>query len=383
MEGGLARLRRTHHRRTATRVAGAALVVAAVVGAGALALDGTDRAAPPVDQGPVESPDPSPGGIVHGRERGGWGTPSYEVLSLPDAAAASFPAWSAFDQDTGRFLFIAEPGAFASAAGPQPSTPAGYEAQSESVRTMRVLAPGLDAPVATIHCVYQCNFMQSFGPGPDEVTTLVSPGINGRARMAQVWGFDGELRDEIDLSGVLYGRGIADLEWSPDGSRLAVSTFRGRSEPDCPGAPPTRPGVPNDGRIYLFDRAGDDPELVYRQRAQRPLERPPVFTDLAWSPDGDRLGLVSSTYCHHGQPESPKLLSLDVESGQAQTLYQFDDTYNDYFTSTDGFAWSPDGTRIAVTSGTDITEISSDGQPLTATRGNGTGPLAWLAPSDD
>ena len=201
--------------------------------------------------------------------------------------------------------------------------------------------------------------------------------------MAQVWGFGGVLRDEIDLSDVLYGRGTADLEWSPDGSRLAVSTFWGRSEPDCPGEPPTRPGVPNDGRVYLFDRAGGDPELVYRQRAQRPLEWPPVLTDLAWSPDGERLGLVSSTYCHNGQPESPKLLSLDVESGQAQTLYQFDDTYNDYFTATHGFAWSPDGTRIAVTSGTGIAEISSDGQPLSASRGSGSGPLAWLAPSDD
>jgi hypothetical protein len=384
VEAGLARLRRTHHRRTATRLAGAALVVAAVVGTGALALEGTDRAAPPVDQGPVENRDPSPGGIVHGVERGGWGTPSYEVLSLPNIDAASFPAWQAFDQDTGRFLLISEPGAIGSPTDPQPSTPAGYEAQAASVRTMRVLTPGLDAPVATIHCDHQCNFMHSFGPGRDEVTTPVFPGINGqRPRMAQVWGFDGELRDEIDLSGVLYGRGIADLEWSPDGSRLAVSTFWGAAEPDCPGERPTRAGVPNDGRVYLFDPAGGDPELVYRQRAQRPQERPPVLTDLAWSPDGDRLGLVSSTYCHHGQPESPRLLSLDVELGQAQTLYQFDDTYNDYFTATEGFAWSPDGTRIAVTSGTGIAEISSGGQPLTTNRGSGQGPLAWLAPSDD
>ncbi len=336
------------------------------------------------------SPNPNPNpnrGIVHGRERGGWGTPSYEVLSLPDIGTASFPAWSAFDQDTGRFLFIAQPGAFVSRADLQPSTPAGYEAQAESVRTMRVLAPGLDAPVATIHCDNQCNFMHSFGPGQDEVTAPVFLGISGqRPRAAQVWGFDGVLRDEIDLSGVLKGRGISDLEWSPDGSRLAVSTFPGASEPDCPGDSnwdSRRAVSPNEGAVYLFDRAGGDPELVYRQRAQRPLEWPPVLTDLAWSPDGERLGLVSSTYCHRGQPESPKLLSLDVESGEAQTLYRFDDTYNDYFTATHGFAWSPDGTRIAVTSGTGIAEISSDGQPLTTSRGSGQRPLAWLAPSDD
>ena len=134
---------------------------------------------------PEPNPNPNPNrGIVHGRERGGWGTPSYEVLSLPDAGA-SFPAWSAFDQDTGRFLFIAELGAFGLRTDPQPSTPAGYEAQAASVRTMRVLAPGLDAPVATIHCGRQCNLMHSFGPGQDEVTALVSPGIRG-TRMAQV-----------------------------------------------------------------------------------------------------------------------------------------------------------------------------------------------------
>ena len=296
VEAGLARLRRTHHRRTATRVAGAALVVAAVVGAGALALDGTDRAAPPVDRGPVENRDPSPGGIVHGVAPGPAGTPSSEVLSLPDAGAASFPAWQAFDQDTGRFLF--------SGFLTVETQPEGQDI-GLLVRTMRVLAPGLEKPVATIHCVEQCNWLHSFGPGRDEVTTLVSPVMRGR-RMAQVWGFDGVLRDEIDLSGVLYGRGVADLEWSPDGSRLAVSTFWGAWEPDCPGEPPTRAGVPNDGRVYLFDRAGGDPELVYRQRAQRPLDLPPILTDLAWSPDGERLGLVSSTYCRN----EPKRLGV-------------------------------------------------------------------------
>ena len=376
VDAGLARLRRTHHRRTATRVAGAALVVAAAMGAGALVLDGTDRTAPPVDRGPVENRDPSPGdgGIVHSVERRLAGTTASEVLSLPDVAAASFPAWQAFDQDRGLFLFSR---LFFSTDGGSP------EDIGRQVRTMRVLAPGLDRPVATIDCEVQCNVMHSFGPGQDEVTTLVTPGMRGKPRTAQVWGFDGVLRDEIDLSGVLYGRGLADLEWSRDGRRLAVSTFWGAFEPDCPGERATRPGVPNDGRVYLFDRAGGDPELLYRQRAERPLEWPPVFPDLAWSADGKRLGLVSSTYCHHGQPDPPTLLALDAKSGQAQTLHQFDDTNDDYMTSPHGFAWSPDGTRIAVTSGTGIAEISSDGQPLSPSRGSGTGPLAWLAPSVD
>ena len=63
-------------------------------------------------------------------------------------------------------------------------------------------------------------------------------------------------------------------------------------------------------------------------------------------------------------------------------LYQFDETYNDYWTATHGFAWSPDGTRIAVTSGAGIAELSSDGKRITPPRGSGTGPLAWLAPAE-
>ena len=56
VDAGLTRLRRTHRRRNTTRVAGAALAMACVVGGGALVLDGTDRTAPPVDQGPVDGP---------------------------------------------------------------------------------------------------------------------------------------------------------------------------------------------------------------------------------------------------------------------------------------------------------------------------------------
>ena len=196
VEVGLARIRPTHRRRRAARVAVAAAVVAGAVAVGAPVLDGTDRTAPPVDQGPVQNLDPSPGHkIVHAVEPGPAKTRYSDVLSLPDAGAAAFPAWRAFDQDTGRFLFTQ-----AVIIEGEP------DLDGESFRTMRVLAPGLNAAVATIHCVEQCNLVHSFGPGQDEVTTLVSPGMRWRPRMAQVWGFDGVLRDEIDLSGVQKGR---------------------------------------------------------------------------------------------------------------------------------------------------------------------------------
>ena len=198
-------------------------------------------------------------------------------------------------------------------------------------RTLRVLAPGLDAPVATIHCEVQCNMMHTFGPGQDEVTTLTG-GSDPDWRqplIAEVWGYDNTLRAEFDLSTVAgNGRGIADLEWSPDGSRLAVSTYQGQVEPDCPGERPTSPGAPTEAQIYLLDRTGGDPTLIHQQTPRQELDlRTPVLTELSWSPDGERLGLISSTYCHYQQLDSPRLLSLDVESGTAATLYRFDQTY--------------------------------------------------------
>ena len=94
---------------------------------------------------------------------GPGGTSSAEVASLPDPSAGPYPAWNAFDQDTGRFLFTPDPAPGREATG------------EEDVRNIRVLAPGRDTPVADINCVQQCNWMASFGPGPEEVTVLVSP----------------------------------------------------------------------------------------------------------------------------------------------------------------------------------------------------------------
>jgi WD40 repeat protein len=382
-DDGLARLRRTHRRRGALRVAGAAVAVVCVVGVGALVVDGSDRTAPPV--GPhKENVDTGAGdGIVSALERGhgiGQGAPA---VSLPDPGSEPYPAWVAFDPDAERFLFTRW-NIYDSPPNPVPSE---MVEMAEEGRTLRVLAPGLDAPVATIHCEVQCNMMHSFGPGQDEVTTLTG-GSDPNWRqplIAEVWGYDGTQHAEIDLSAVAgNGRGIADLEWSPDGSRLAVSTYQGQVEPDCPGERPTSPGAPTEAEVYLLDRAGGDPRLVHQLSPRPQLDlRTPVLTELAWSPDSGRLGMISSTYCHYQQLDSPTLVSLDLESGTAMTLHRFDQTYDPYMTFTHGFAWSPDGTRLAVTSGAGIATIYADGQQISPTRGSGHGPLAWLDESGE
>jgi hypothetical protein len=357
-EAGLTNLRRTHRRRGAARVAAAALTVAAVVGGVAVWSHDSDRAVPPANRVPHQD------GIVVNASSAEL-TPLSDVGLLPEAGEAPFPAWAAFDQQNGRFLYTA--------SGSVPTDAIG------DLRTLIVLAPGEDEPVASIDCEDQCNWHPSMGPGPDEVTIFVY----SQGGMARVYGFDGTVREEIDLSEVLQGEvGLADLEWSPDGTQLAVSTFKGGPrEPDCNNAT-------SEARVYLYDRVGGEPELVHSEVAEpQPDMKHPVLSDLAWTSDGQRLGLISSSYCAadpYGEP--PAMVAVDVGTGRARTLHRFElcaDCPVDAWTShIHGFAWSPDGTRIAVTSGQEISELSSDGEVLDPERGYGPGPLAWLDAQD-
>jgi dipeptidyl aminopeptidase/acylaminoacyl peptidase len=236
--------------------------------------------------------------------------------------------------------------------------------------------------------------MDTFGPGPDEITVPSADSCAARGehglcapRSVHVIGFDGTLHDTLDISTVLsQGQDLylGDLAWSPDGNRLAVSTEPAfgceRSSPPC------------EAKVWIFDRDGGEPRLVHTERANEYT----ALRDLAWSPDGDTLALLvaSSGYCEAQGDAWPQLVALRVapdEPVRAETLNVYDDwgvgvegkgcvVQDDYHVAFP-FAWSPDGTRIAVTRGGGIGEISTEnGEVLARHAGEGSdGTLAWLA----
>ena len=306
---------------------------------------------------------------------------------LQDPRTDPLPAWSAFDPETGGFLWTDMP------------VDSGVAGVSRA-RTFVVLSPDADSEGLTqISCAGLCSDVLSFGPGPDEVTVLVTdtekdPVNPGPASLARVYGLDGSLRDEIDLADVMGTERhlleetndwappdgsealITDIEWAPDGTRLAVSTHPGFFEPECP--PPA--ARPCEALVWTFDREGGDPVPIHRQLSrgwERRVLQTPILTSLAWTPDGSRLGMVLLSGNQARSKRPPSVVGLDVESGHASTLHEFDEC-GTCWPVRYGFTWAPDGTRLAVTSGEGIRLLDSDGTVLGASADGGPGPLAWL-----
>ena len=268
-------------------------------------------------------------------------------------------SWNGFDQDTGSFLYYT----------------------TSQGRMWVVDEEGL---VAEIDCpsAADCgrNEMDTFGPGPDEITV---PSLDRRS--VHVIGFDGTLRDTLDISAASLapGQDLSDLAWSPDGRRLGVSTeFEISTECDASTGPC--------GTIWIFDRDGGEPRSIYTERSTQHT----VLRDLAWSPDGETLALlVAPSGFRTEDPEQalPRLVALRVAHGEqvrAKTLNVYDDygvegkvtvVPDDYHVAFP-FAWAPDGTRLAIIRGDEITEISAEsGEILARHPGEGPeGPLAWL-----
>jgi dipeptidyl aminopeptidase/acylaminoacyl peptidase len=256
------------------------------------------------------------GRILHqNADNGFW--QGYTAPPPPPGGEESYH-WDAFDQDTGSFLYAAE------------SRP-------------HVWVVGEGGLVAEFDCPpssgCEQNQMGTFGPGPDEITVPSADFLS-----AHVIGFDGTLRDTLDISRFFQGQIISDLAWSPDGSRLAVST-QNTTRCDRSGGPC--------GRVWIFDRDGSEPQLAYTDRTTRFGG----LRDLAWSPDGDNVALLvgpQGGLCT-GRMLWPRLVVLRVAPGEpdrAETLKVYDDEPNatvcilsDHYHLAFPFAWSPDGTR--------------------------------------
>jgi WD40-like Beta Propeller Repeat len=341
-------------------VAAATLVLAIGGFAGARSLSRDDTApVPPAEEKEQESESMRNGRILHGQVDDMY----WEGSTAPPPPGGDLTYhWDAFDQDTGRFLYVAQ----------------GYWVIGED-----------GPPVAEFDCPisWGCgggfSAEESFGPDADEITVPSQDLADSGS--VRVIGFDGTLRDTIDIASATspLDQTLSDLEWSPDGNRLAVST---EPEGDC-----DRSGDQCGGRVWIFDRDGGEPQLVYSEGAKGY----DALRDLAWSPDSTNLAALVAPAGSCGFPVEtpPRVVVLRASPDEpvgVETQIVFEDDGN-----RDGcilahhlrldfpFAWSPDGTRIAIMGRADITEVSAENGDVLARHDalGAEGPMAWLPKS--
>lgn len=167
----------------------------------------------------------------------------------------------------------------------------------------------------------------------------------------------GEARRLSDLP-----RGVTALEWSPDGTQLAVlSTSRGpdRATDDRlrRRLPEPRPGAPLPSDYWYFDRLGyelNGPGIIANQipqvwlvdaatgEARRLTDVPGGVGDLAWSPDGRRIALSTSGMRDRDLKSSSRVLCIDIVSGRTTPIADRGDGV--FF----GPAWLDDASLVAL-----------------------------------
>lgn len=255
----------------------------------------------------------------------------------------------------------------------------------------RLIVLGPDGPLAGLPCpgdiacprgeVGWAN--QTFGPQADELS-LWGPDYGSADREVQVLGFDGTVRRTIDLSTVVDLRArpdVLELDWSPDGTRLAVATY----EVDGRGMERTW-----SSHIWVVDRDGGAPRRVYtathHHRTGNPLG-PGSIWGAVWSPDGNTLGFIEERL----DPRAPdpgavsiRAVSLPVPEpglegpGTVRTLYEYAGS-SAWTYAGSAFLWSPDGTRVAVRVPGRVLELSAEDGNVLAKHPFLKGLLIWPA----
>ena len=151
-------------------------------------------------------------------------------------------------------------------------------------------------------------------------TSPINPGRSGEG--SEVWVLrpaDGEIIVIPDLL-------ATDLDWSPDGSLLAIA-----GGVETTSGEGVRDGL-QDARIHLYTPSSG---------TMRSLDDTLGVISLAWSPDGGRIAYAESQPTEdYGTGQA--LWVIDVETGQQEVLTEWYPALHGI-----GPVWSPDGERIA------------------------------------
>ena len=160
----------------------------------------------------------------------------------------------------------------------------------------------------------------------------------------------------------------SDLQWSPDGTKLAFSDNFDIFVLNGDGSDLRR--LTTDGDGYTSNQGAD---VVARRRidrlpepagrtvggiwvmnvdgsGQRPLESATGFMDMwpAWSPDGSRIAYSTDT------ETGTDIAVTNVQTGKQEVVLEIDGFE-------DGVAWSPDGTQLAFRHNNDLFVANADG----------------------
>jgi len=222
-----------------------------------------------------------------------------------------------------------------------------------------------------VHHLADDLVMQFTGEPGVASTRIAFIGVNGRDKELYVMDWDGWY-----VKPLTQDHSIAQSpSWSPDGSLILFTSYRGDQGPrifvtPAAGGPvylvSGRPGLNTsasyspDGReivctlsqdgnaeVYRLDARGGDPHRLTTSRG--------IDTSPCWSPTGRELAFTSD------RGGNPQIYVMDREGGNARRL-SFDLTY------TDSPAWSPKGDRIAFVArssgGFDIYTCRPDGTDL-------------------
>jgi TolB protein len=166
---------------------------------------------------------------------------------------------------------------------------------------------------------------------------------------------------------------VRAVEWSPAGRRIAYAGFdadvqggdhlfvvnadgTGWRRPLTDGADDWTLAWSPDGSALAFDRNADGPNWIYVVRPDRGGERrvsrlfgPPYDYHPAWSPDG-RIAYVTMR----------GVWVMDADGRQKKLLARARISIDGYPTRSP-VAWSPDGLRVALTTGTALWVMNADG----------------------